>query len=436
MAFIRPLGLAGLLCAPLACADEPCEDNLQVCDIGSADCQLHVFEQTACARGHQSDAVPSVDTITRSEFEEFLRSGEEPTAEQQRTDAQIATALRMLALLPQGTTSNEEAAIAAYAANVLAFYSRTDASVTIISTNLGDVDDDTAVFILSHEFVHAQQDVDIGLQPLFDEHATSGDASTAVRCLTEGEAVHYSNVTMARQRGAAITAEIFDEYYAELQESSRALAAGEGSDGSYTEVSSIFPYYFGGELVTDRWFRDGNGGVLSMYDDPPDSTAAVLRTLADDAAVALDNPTISAEPMPAGWSIVADDVLGAWVLYAYARRLGLSDEEADGLARTWVGDRILVAGGATEGEVAVIWTIRFADDAGPALLAGRTGNPPEGVMSVAQNNRDVSLVLAVDDPTLMLWESTFETAATVESTDRSFRRGRLAPGLPRPKLGY
>jgi len=429
---IRSLGLAGLLVLPAGCSDDDCEQPLRVCDIGSASCQEHVFIQTACARGHGGRTLPAVSTITRDEFEEFLRAGDPPTAEQSRADAQIATALRMLRLLPPGQTSNEEAAIAAYASSVLAFYSRADRSVTIVETNLGDVSLESGVFVLSHEFVHAQQDVDVGLQEFFDEHAVSSDASTATRSVTEGEAVHYSNITMARQEGASITAEIFEEYYDIQQELLRTVAAGVGGEeASYTEVSSVFPYFFGGEVVTDRWMVDGDAGVLELYDAPPPSTAAILRTLAEDPPLDGQALAVAAEPLPAGWSVVADDTLGAWVLYAYARRIGLDDPGADALARAWVGDRILVGGGAVEGEVAVAWSIRFATAGHADTFASASVTPPEGVQSVRVDGTDVALLIAVDEPTLMEWEGAVQTAELEEGTS-SFRRARLAPPLPRP----
>ncbi|MCA9710543.1 MAG: hypothetical protein KDK70_32175 [Myxococcales bacterium] len=435
-AHLRLAGLAGLLVLLGGCADDDdCEEPLEICDIASADCREHVFVQTACARGHEGRTVPPVQSITRSEFEDFLRAGDEPTAEQQRLDAQRATALRMLALLPPGEASSDEAAIAAYAASVLAFYSRTDGSVTIVETNLGDVNPDVSVFVLSHEFVHAQQDVDIGLQEFFDEHATSADASTATRSVTEGEAVHYSNLTMARQPGAEVTEEIFEAYYAEQQQDLRDAAAG-ASSTAYTDLSSTFPYPFGGELVTDRWLAEGNAGVRAIYDDPPGSTAAILRTLAgDDPRDEVDVPALLADPLPEGWAAVADDTLGAWILYALARRSGIDGTTAEAMAEDWAGDRILVVGGSTGADVAVAWTIRFFSEASAQALTGiEAVPPPEGVRSVRVQGRDVTMVLAVDADALTQWEGTFQTAATAEAS--SFRQapaGRLAPPLPPPQ---
>lgn len=437
MALSRFAGLAGLLVLCAGCRDDdPCEDSLQLCDIGSAECREQVFVQTACARGHAGRTVPQVYSITRSEFEDLLRGSEEPTAEQMRVDAQAATALRMLALLPAGETSSEEAAIAAYAASVLAFYSRTDESVTIVETNLGTVSRDVSVFVLSHEFVHAQQDVDVGLQDFFDEHSITEDTNTATRSITEGEAVHYSNLTMARRPGVVLDAEIFEQYYAERQQELRNVASGLTSGSGYTDLSSLFPYSFGGELVTDRWFAEGDQGVLDFYDDPPGSTAAILRTLAgDDPRDELDTPAILADPLPSGWSIVIDDTLGAWVLFAFARRSGIDEATATALTRDWAGDRFLVAGGPTEAEVAVAWTLRFFGEGSAQQLAQVDAfAPPEGVRSVRQEGRDLTVVLAVDADSLPDWEATFQTAQVEGAPGfRQATTARLAPPLPRPE---
>ncbi|MEM9454089.1 MAG: hypothetical protein AAGF11_07910 [Myxococcota bacterium] len=429
-------GLAGLLALGVGCADEQsCEDSLEVCDIGSVECREHVFVQTACARGHSGRTVPRVFSITRDEFEALLRQGDEPTDAQVRADAQIATALRMLSLLPPGQTSSDEAAIASYAASVLAFYSRADASVTIIETNLGDVSAETSVFVLSHEFVHAQQDVDIGLQDFFDEHANTADATAATRSVTEGEAVHYSNVTMARQPGASISPGIFDTYYAEQQQDLRDAASGVSS-ASYTSLSSSFPYPFGGELVTERWFAQGDPGVLDLYDTPPGSTAAVLRTLSGaDPRDQVDTPLLTAEPLPARWSVVADDTLGAWVLFAVARRSGIDEVTASALAEDWAGDRLLIVGGPTSADVAVAWTVRFLDEASAQQLAAIDSiAPPEGVRATRQQGRDLTMVLAADATALVEWETTFQAAQVDGAPEfRQAAGARVAPPLPRPR---
>lgn len=437
------VGLA-ILAIAVGCGDDrDCDEPLQVCDIGSAGCREHVFVQTACARQHAGRTVPTVHTITRDEFQAMLEGDAEPTADEQRIDAQNATALRMLDLLPPGTTSSNDAAIEAYARNVLAFYSRSDTSITIVETNLGDVDHETSVFVLSHEFVHAQQDVDVGLQDFFDAHVTSSDSNTAIRSVTEGEAVLFSNVTMARQPGQSITAEVFHRYYADQQAGLREAAAGE-SDAAYTDLASSFPYPFGGQLVTDRWLSDGMEGVLGIYDDPPLSTATVLRTLAGvEPANLPDPPGLSTGPLPMGWSIVADDTLGAWILFAVARRSGFEEAVAEDLAEDWAGDRLLVAGGPTAEEVALAWTLRFGSDGSAERFAAIADTaPPEGVRAVEQAGHDITMIIAVDDESLALWQGTFEAAHAEpapsllgDEAPRSAAASgprRVAPPLPRP----
>lgn len=434
------LGLAGV---SSGCADdEGCDETLRVCDIGSAACREHVFVQTACARQHDGRTVPTVHTITRDEFEAMLRDEPPPSTSEQRVDAQSAAALRMLDLLPPGTTSSSDAAIEAYARNVLAFYSRGDRSITIVETNLGEVDDESAVFVLSHEFVHAQQDVDVGLQGFFDEHVVSTDSNAAIRSVTEGEAVLFSNVTMSRRDGLSLTAELFERYYDEQQAGLREAAAG-ASEAALTDLASSFPYPFGGELVTDRWLADGISGVLDLYDDPPLSTATVLRTLAGAEPANLpDPPALSASTLPEGWAIVVEDTLGAWIMFAVARRSGFDEAVAQDLAEDWAGDRLLVAGGPTAAEVALAWTLRFGSDASAERFAQIADTPPpEGVRSVQRDGHDVTLVMATNPDALALWEGTFETAVLEpapslrrDDAPRSApaERRRLAPPLPWP----
>ncbi|MCH9682062.1 MAG: hypothetical protein K0V04_11550, partial [Deltaproteobacteria bacterium] len=371
--------------------------------------------------------VPPVATITRSEFEELLRADEAPTEQEQRADAQRATALRMLALLPAGQSSSDEAAIAAYASNVLAFYTRSNATVTIVETNLGDVSLESSVAVLSHEFVHAQQDVDVDLQDFFDANVDSADSLSATRSITEGEAVLHTSLTMARQPGAYVDAELFERFFSAQQQSLRESAAGEGEAAAqYTDISSSFPYPFGGQLVTDVWLADGNAAVLDLYDSPPGSTAAVLRTLAGrEPGGAVEPPPLGITTVPDGWSVVAEDVLGAWILFAVARRSGFVESSATAMAEDWAGDRIFVLGGATEAEAAMAWSIRFGTEDLAEQFAGiQDAVPPEGVRAVEVDGRDVTLIMAPDDDMLELALGTFE-AAVVEP-GQSF----VAPGTP------
>jgi hypothetical protein len=390
-----------------------CVERLEVCDIALESCQQHVFTQTACAREFDGRDAPIVHEISRNDFADLLRDDEEPTADEVRADAQEAASERMLSLLAPGATSSEDAAIESYASNVLAFYSRDDQSVTIIETNLADADEETSVFVLSHEFVHAQQDVDVGLQDYFDEFATTADSDTATRSISEGEAMLFANLTMARMPGARIDTEAFDDYYEDSQDDLRA-AAEDPAAADYTTLAASFPYPFGGQLVTHRWYDKGRLGVLDLYDDPPRSTAEILSVLAGDknAEVDVDIPASSFGTLPDGWSLVGDETLGAWIVYAVALRNGVSAADADALAKAWLGDRLIVVGGPAETDVALGWTVRFRSGSAAAAFA-MIGDvpPPEGVRSVEQTDDDVVLVAAVDDDALATWQASFEPAS-------------------------
>lgn len=415
----------------VACGHDECDEPLKLCDIGSADCREHVFVQTACARDFDGRDVPEVRTITRDEFADSLRDDDEPTEEELREDAQQAASLRMLALLQPGETSSEEAAIQSYASHVIAFYSRDDQDVTIISTNLGDADRESQDYVLSHEFVHAQQDVDIGLQDFFDEHVTSSDSNTAVRSITEGEAVLFSNVTLARQKGRAFTSASAQSYFAEQQDGLWEMAE-TSSKADYADLSSSFPYPFGGQLVADRWFDDEMSGVRALYADPPVATAQILRAIEHDQLGDVDIPTLAADVLPEGWSIVTEDTFGAWITYAIATRAGIDHSDARALAKDWLGDHLLVAGGPTDADVALAWRVRFGSEDSAVSFTDIDEYPPlEGVRSVALDGRNVTVLMASDEDALATWSDAIERA--VVEPGPHLRSGSLARGLPRPR---
>jgi hypothetical protein len=425
-----------LLGGTLACGGDlaECEESLEVCDIADADCQEHVFVQTACARQHDGRAVPTVASITRDEFADLLRGEDDPTEEERLRDRQIATSQRMLNLLAPGEASSEDAAVESLARGVVAFYTREDASVTIIETNVRDVDRETAMFILSHEFVHAQQDVDVGLEDYFTEYSTTSDSGIAARSVTEGEAMLFSNVTMARLPGAAVSAAAFEDYFGDLQADLRD-AASQPSEADYTALSSLFPYSYGGRFVTRHWYDQGEIDVLDLYDDPPLSTATILRELAGHGpAQPVESPPLSTGALPEGWSIVAEDTLGAWIVFAVARRQGIAETIADGLAFDWVGDSLLVVGGPTDTDVALAWTVRFGSTDSAEMFARiRDSAPAEGVRSVERSGTDVQVIMAVDEAALATWEATFvHTFVAPGPSLRSTPARGVGRRLPRP----
>lgn len=411
--FLRAFVAGMLAAAPTACGDEPgCDEPLRICDIGSSECREHVFVQTACARGFDDHTPPPVESITRAELIEVLRPDETPTQAQALEDEQRAKMMRMLRLVPPSTTSDMEASIQTLASQVLAFYDRDSGTVTLVESNLGDIERSAEIFVLSHEFVHAQQDVDIGLQGFFDEHVTTYDSATASRCVTEGEAVHYSNLTLARQPGAEISAEAFAAYYRDQQGAVRQLAADREAVG-YTELTLAFPYPFGGELVTEEWFAAGDPGVLALYDAPWPSTGDVLRLLGDEPPRgAPDVPSLAAPDLPEGWSILADDTFGAWITFAFAHRNLVARSTAEEIALDWSGDRLLVAVGPTASDVALAWRFRFGDERSAESLAVVGDVPPhEGAWSVVRDGRDLMIVVGPDADSLPTWEASFVAAA-------------------------
>lgn len=416
----------GLLVGAPACitGHADCVDRLDVCDIALESCQQHVYVQTACAREFEGREAPFVREITRDEFEELLRGDDDPTAEEERADAQMAAALRMVSLLDPTATSSEDAAIAAYASNVLAFYSRDDRSITIIETNLSDDDEETAVFVLSHEFVHAQQDIDVGLQDFFDEFSTSADSDTATRSVSEGEAMVFSNLTMARMPGARIERDGFEAYFADQKAELRDAAA-DPALADYTTLRTSFPYPFGGDFVMRTWYDGGRDGVLALYDDPPRSTAEVMRSLGDESGeVDIDIPSSTLGTLPDGWSTISDETFGGWIVFAVARRHALNESDADAIAKDWRGDRWIVVGGPTEAEFAFGWTVRFGSSAG-AQSFERIGEqmPPEGVWSVTREGEDVTIVGAADETSLSTWQDAFQASVEPAPSFRSAPRG-------------
>lgn len=403
-----------ILClVTFACGDEDTNDlscdqlTLELCNIEATECQEHVFQVTACVRGFATMEPPSVRTISVEEYQDMLMASELSESEKNQ-DAQLTILFKMLRFLPENISSNNEADIADQAAHVAAYYSTQTQEVTIIDHD-EPFEQKTAVYILSHEFVHAQQDIDIGIASFVHDFATTSDQFLAVLSLIEGEAVHYSNLALAQMPDATITHEQFMAYYDSWQ--AELIESANDPDEVYQTITNSFPYPFGGDYFTNAWYTEGSEAAFALYEAPPLSTATLMRASQGLSANPIETISAPEPPLPDHYKITIDDTLGAWMLYIFLVRNGIETDLAWSSAHSARGDLALLATPETGDDIAFRWQIRWADSDTPQLLAQElmmTSPAYGGAWSVVAHGPELSLLAVSNPDDLQTWIQIFE----------------------------
>lgn len=366
--------------------------GLPTCDIRQEACQRDVLTATACARGGNV-TMPPVSVLTPEQYQERIGSYYETPDE--RSEAWIR-GLALLHLMPLDWSTGEEVEMATVT-TAAAYFS--DSEEIVVIDRGEPLDDESAVFVLSHEMVHALQDGQLDLMRFDAMHGTSFDRWLAAEALIEGEAIHYSNIASALGRGVDPDRVDWEGYYQRLEADIREEAV--TSPAPFALARQSFPYAYGGSYVTDAWLERGDAGVRELYDDVPVSTAQVMTgyDAAPPGGPAWAMPIGRNEaPLPLeGYERVGEESLGAWLYYIFKHKRSdvafTPRETEDVLGLT--GDRVWVFRGVDSDAVVSVWRLHWTDPAlGDDLIASIQAS-----MSVAHDvtTRDGDAVLVASD---------------------------------------
>ena len=217
-----------------------------------------------------------------------------------------------------------------YGEGVLGLYRAEEEKFYIVGDQLEFTPEQTRTYV--HEFVHALQQQHYDFDATFEALEGNSDASAALRALVEGD---------ARLAETAYTFEHMDE-------AERAASEGQASDALITAFRSaprviqrqyLFPYVEGMNFAITLYREDGWNAMDKAHDDLPQSTEQILHP---EKYVDRDEPMLVELPdlvqaMGEGWSVVAKDTLGEFLLQAYFES-EMSIEQAITASDGWGGD--------------------------------------------------------------------------------------------------
>jgi hypothetical protein len=251
------------------------------------------------------------------------------------------------------------------AGQVIGFYDPVSKGLYVLSENGGVGPTEKLTF--SHEYTHALQDQNFGLDKLAVDTPDQGDRDLARVALPEGDAT--LEMTLWSQKNLSMT---------ELL-----IIAGQSMSGPQAQQISqapailrqtlMFPYEAGLAFVQGIYSKGGWAAVDKVYANPPASTSQILHPDLYAAGVKPAAITVPAVPatLGSGWKLTMQDTLGELQL-----RIWLEGESPNSAASaaaatatsSWGGDRVGLYEGPN-GAWAVVLHTAWRSDAGATAFS-------------------------------------------------------------------
>lgn len=336
-----------------------------------------IEEQVLALRELPAAEIGPPEVIGREALEAELREqfdADYPIADRQADNL----SLRALGLLEEGQ-DYADLQLELLSAQVIGFYDDVEKRMVVVSD--GGVDA-LAKITYAHEYTHALQDAEFGLDALGIDEDGQEDRALARLALVEGDAT-LTMLLWALEPGSLTPDEL------------RQLPATPLPDTSgipdWMLALLEFPYTTGADFVGQLYSEGGFAAVDEAYADPPDSTEQVIHAekyAAREEPMAVELPDPAAALQEVGgccWEVVESTPMGEAFIGIWLDALG--SESSSAAAAGWGGDRLVVAGGP-DGEFALVWRLAWdsAADADEFATAYR-----EAQQQVAHQTRLVEL---------------------------------------------
>lgn len=241
-----------------------------------------------------------------------------------------------LGLLPEGS-SLEQLQLDLQSGQVVGFYDTTSKKLYLLSKSGGV--GAMQRWTYSHEFTHALQDQNFGLDKLAIDAPDQSDRDIARTSLAEGDAMlvtnswtqqHMTLVDQLELLGAALG----DTSTAQLEAAPAIL-----------RVGLMFPYEEGATFVGSVYEKGGWAAVNAMYGNPPNSTSQILHPELYTTGVQPVAVTLPAVPasLGSGWKLTLQDTMGEMQMRVWLEGEQPSTAQqstATDAVSTWGGDRI------------------------------------------------------------------------------------------------
>jgi hypothetical protein len=268
-----------------------------------------------------------------------------------------------LGLLPAGS-SLEQMELALDAGQVIGFYDPTSKGLYVLSSSGGVGTLEKATF--SHEYTHALQDQNFGLDKLATDTADQGDQDLARTALPEGDA------TLAMSLWEEKNLSIADLISLAVDATSGGQSDQLAAAPAILRETLLFPYQDGLSFVQGIYDKGGWDAVNKLYSNPPASTSQILHPDLYSSGVKPVALTVPAVPgsLGSGWKLTMQDTLGELQLRIWLEgESPTADQTAAATSATseWGGDRVGLYEGPNGSWAVVLRTEWRTADGGAAF---------------------------------------------------------------------
>jgi hypothetical protein len=266
-----------------------------------------------------------------------------------------------LGLLPPGS-SLEQMELDLQSGQVVGFYDPGSKGLYVLSESGGVGALQKITF--SHEFTHALQDQNFGLDKLATGTPGQSDRDLARLAVPEGDATLAMTLWAAQYLSLAELLSVTGDTGAQVQQQQLDAAP------PILRETLEFPYFRGLTFVKQVYDSGGWDAVDRLYSHPPASTSQILHP--ELYAQGVEPVAVAVPAVPAslaGWKLATQDTLGEfelgiWLAGANERNAGAAAAVSD-----WAGDRAGLYEGP-DGGWAVVLQTQWRSSAGAAAFAG------------------------------------------------------------------
>jgi hypothetical protein len=323
------------------------------CDTREATCQKRLLALAGCVYGVATTPRVPVRVVSEQQLIDDLNaSKEEPNADETAELTHIERTFVDLRLLQAGELTQGGGSAAQIVANIDGVYQDAERGIALVDRGSAR-DDAEANALLLHEFVHAIQDAEHGLNAWSGRYSPSVDSSLALRSVPEGQATYAQFRVLLAMSGRDVARIDWDRTLGSFRDQ---LVSDAFADSSpYFASISTFPYAYGAASAYEAWSDHS-----AQFAAPPLTTFEVLS---HDAGVAFAAPAaldVEAPAPDSDFRFVVGDSLGAFQLALSAHQLGAGVDDALDLALAWRGDALWIYAGPSEQSV-WMWMLELGD---------------------------------------------------------------------------
>ena len=257
-----------------------------------------------------------------------------------------------LGLLPAGS-SLEQMELDLDAGQVVGFYDPVSKGLYVLSESGGVGPTEKLTF--SHEYTHALQDQNFGLDKLATDTADQGDRDLARTALPEGDATLSMTMWSEKYMSILDLLQVAGDSLSGPQADQLAKAP------AILRETLTFPYEQGLAFVQGVYESGGWSAVDKLYASPPDSTSQILHP--ELYADGVEPVSVTVPPVPtalgSGWKLTMQDTLGEFQLGIWLEGESPSSAEQSSAAAAvsaWAGDRVGLYEGPNDSWAVVLRT--------------------------------------------------------------------------------